>query len=81
MNDNETKLVPPEALKDDALDKVVGGDGELISTTPQGVAPFVKDNCYSCRHFENYNTDCPYGNPAGAMLKLGGASRCPSKEA
>ena len=27
MNDNETKLVPPEALNDDALDKVTGGDG------------------------------------------------------
>ena len=80
MNNNEHKLVPPEALADDALDKVTGGDG-LICTTTQVGASFAKDNCYSCRHFENYKTDCPYGSPAGALVKLGGASQCPSKEA
>ena len=76
MNDNETKLVPPEALADDALDKVTGGD----ERTTSGISIWIADNCYSCRHYENI-TDCPYKNPLVAMARFGDEAPCPSKEA
>ena len=79
MENNENKKTPEE-LPDEALDKVAGGGGH-ISTTPQWVAAFVRNNCYSCRHYKNYETDCPYGTPLDAVSELGSAPQCPSKEA
>ena len=66
MNDNDKRM---EALPDEALEKVSGGEGD-----------FVGLNCRTCRH---YNNDCPYGTPLDAVIKLKPSywTLCPKKEA
>ena len=67
-----------EELPDDALDAVTGGG---VVGGGRAAGSFTKNNCFSCRHYENFKTECPYASPLMAALKFGDASQCPSKEA
>ena len=68
MGDNENKRASG-ALPDEALDKVAGGK---VSQD------FFKERyCQGCRHVD---VDCPYGTQMDAVIAMGGASQCPSKE-
>ena len=54
MNNNEHKLVPPEALNDDALDKVTGGT-TMSECIDYKRAFMSKNNCGSCNNEGNDN--------------------------
>lgn len=75
MENNENKK-GSEALPDDALDKVTGGRNSLGEV-------FKGSNCFSCRHYENFITECPYGGPLKAVSELEASygTQCPGKEA
>ncbi len=64
-------------LPDEALDAVTGGG---VVGGGRTAGSFTKNNCFSCRHYENFKTECPYASPLMAALKFGDASQCPSKE-
>ena len=70
MNNNEHKLVPPQALADGAMDKVAGGEMSYYDR-----ATFHVNNCQHCKYIV---AQCPNGGPEGAsQAGLSGSSTCP----
>ena len=58
MNDNKTKLVPPEALPDDALDQVAGGIFDDLTEYLSFSSAFrSRNDCYNCNN--DMEDNCP----------------------
>ena len=68
----DEKKTAPDALNEEALEKVSGGTGQ------PDVRFFYNNNCNHCRRIIDWT--CPYGSIEKTVEKLGRYGSCPEKE-
>ncbi len=68
----DEKKTAPDALNEEALEKVSGG------IRASDVQCFMQNNCNYCRRIIDWT--CPYGSIEKTVEKLGRYGSCPEKE-